>query len=71
MRNIFLSLIALVATIDVCALLYAAEKVQQEQNSGVVITREASIIMGVGFRSNQEMTKYTILRPSGVFPIKE
>ena len=40
-------------------------------DSAIVITREASIIMGVGFRSNQEMTKYTILRPSGVFPIKE
>ena len=40
-------------------------------DSSIVITREASIIMGVGFRSNQEMTKYTILRPSGVFPIKE
>ena len=40
-------------------------------DSSIVITREASIIMGVGFRSNQEMTKYTILRPTGVFPIKE
>lgn len=40
-------------------------------DSSIVITREASVIMGVGFRSNQEMTKYTILRPTGVFPIKE
>ena len=40
-------------------------------DSSIVITREASIIMGVGFRSNQEMTQYTILRPTGVFPIKE
>lgn len=40
-------------------------------DSSIVITREASIVKGVGFRSNQEMTKYTILRPSGVFPIKE
>lgn len=40
-------------------------------DSSIVITREASIIKGVGFRSNQEMTKYTILKPKGVFPIKE
>ncbi|MBQ7631989.1 MAG: LPS export ABC transporter periplasmic protein LptC [Paludibacteraceae bacterium] len=35
------------------------------------ITREKSIIQGVGFESNEEMSKYTILRPSGVFPIKD
>lgn len=40
-------------------------------DSSIVITRETSIIMGVGFRSNQELTQYTILRPTGVFPIKE
>ena len=40
-------------------------------DSSIVITREASIIQGVGFRSNQEMTKYTILRPTGIFPINE
>lgn len=40
-------------------------------DSSIIITREASIITGVGFRSNQEMTQYTILRPSGVFPIQE
>ena len=40
-------------------------------DSSIVITRESSIIKGVGFRSNQSMTKYTILRPTGVFPIKE
>ena len=40
-------------------------------DSSIVITREKSIIKGVGFTSNQEMTKYTILRPTGVFPIKE
>ena len=33
--------------------------------------REKSIIEGVGFDSNEEMTKYTILHPTGVFPIKE
>lgn len=40
-------------------------------DSSIIITREASIIQGVGFRSNQELTQYTILRPTGVFPIKE
>ena len=40
-------------------------------DSSIVITRETSIIKGIGFRSNQEMTQYTILRPTGVFPIKE
>lgn len=40
-------------------------------DSSIVITRESSIIKGVGFRSNQSMTQYTILRPTGVFPIKE
>lgn len=40
-------------------------------DSSIVITRESSIIKGIGFRSNQEMTNYTIQRPTGVFPIKE
>ncbi len=40
-------------------------------DSSIVITREASIIKGVGFRSNQSMTQYTILKPTGVIPIKE
>jgi hypothetical protein len=35
------------------------------------ITREKSIIEGVGFESNEEMSKYTILNPTGVFPINE
>lgn len=35
------------------------------------ITREKSIIRGVGFDSNEEMSQYTILHPTGVFPIDE
>ena len=35
------------------------------------ITRETSIISGIGFDSNEEMSKYTILKPTGMFPIKE
>lgn len=40
-------------------------------DSSIHITREKSIIQGVGFDSNEEMTQYTILNPTGVFPIKE
>lgn len=40
-------------------------------DSTITITRETSIIEGVGFESNQEMTKYTIRRPTGIFPIKD
>jgi hypothetical protein len=61
MRNIFLSLIALVATIDVCALLYAAEKVQQEQNAGVVITREASSSPSYNFLNFTNNNKYDVV----------
>ena len=35
------------------------------------ITREKSIITGIGFDSNEEMSKYTILKPTGMFPIEE
>ena len=40
-------------------------------DSAIHITRETSIIEGIGFESNEEMSKYTILNPTGVFPIKE
>ncbi len=40
-------------------------------DSAITITRDESIIEGVGFDSNQELTKYTILNPTGVFPIKD
>jgi len=40
-------------------------------DTSILITREKSIIEGVGFESNEEMTKYTILHPTGVFPIEE
>ena len=32
---------------------------------------KGTIIKGVGFESNQDMTKYTIRRPTGVFPIDD
>ncbi|MBR3648229.1 MAG: LPS export ABC transporter periplasmic protein LptC [Paludibacteraceae bacterium] len=40
-------------------------------DSAITITRETSIIEGIGFESNQEMTKYTIRKPTGIFPIKD
>ncbi len=39
-------------------------------DSAIKITRETSIINGIGFESNQTMTKYTIRNPQGIFPIK-
>lgn len=30
-----------------------------------------SVIKGIGFESNQDMTKYTIRRPTGIFPIED
>lgn len=32
---------------------------------------KATVVKGVGFESNQDMTKYTIRRPTGIFPIEE
>ena len=40
-------------------------------DTSIHIVREKSIIEGVGFDSNEDMSKYTILNPTGVFPIKE
>ena len=40
-------------------------------DSVIHITRETSIITGVGFFSYEEMSKYTILNPTGVFPVNE
>lgn len=40
-------------------------------DSVIHITREKSIITGIGFDSNEEMSQYTILHPTGVFPIDE
>ena len=53
-------------------LLYWSQKEERVySDSSIVITRESSIIKGVGFRSNQSMTQYTILKPTGLIPIKE
>lgn len=40
-------------------------------DSAITITKATSIIQGIGFRSNQSMSQYTILHPTGVFPVDE
>lgn len=40
-------------------------------DSSIIITRAKNIIEGVGFDSNEDMSKYTILNPTGVFPIED
>ncbi len=40
-------------------------------DSSIVITRQQTVIRGVGFRSNQSMTLYTILNPTGIIPFEE
>lgn len=35
------------------------------------ITQKDKIITGIGFESNQTLTRYTIHNPQGIFPIKE
>lgn len=42
----------------------AAKQAQGDKAKG-------TIIKGVGFEANQDMTKYTIRKPSGVFPIDD
>lgn len=40
-------------------------------DSAIVITQNDLIIKGYGFTSNQQLSKYTIHNPTGVFPIDE
>lgn len=40
-------------------------------DSSIVITRQSSIINGIGFESNQSMTNYTIRNPKGIIPIRD
>jgi LPS export ABC transporter protein LptC len=37
----------------------------------IKITQVSHVITGVGFESNQSMTKYTIKNPQGIFPVKD
>jgi len=40
-------------------------------DSMITIHRATSTIVGIGFQSNQTMTEYTILQPTGFFPVEE
>lgn len=40
-------------------------------DSNIIIRRQLSVLEGVGFVSNQTMTEYTILQPTGFFPIDD
>jgi len=40
-------------------------------DSTITIRRATSTIVGVGFQSNQTMTEYTILQPTGFFPVED
>jgi len=40
-------------------------------DSAITITRDSSVIQGVGFESNQTMTNYTILNPTGYFTLED
>jgi len=40
-------------------------------DSLIKITQVSHIITGIGFESNQSMTKYLIKKPQGIFPISE
>lgn len=53
-------------------LLYWDQKTERiYSDSLITITRATSIIVGVGFESNQAMTRYTIRQPKGVFPFSD
>ncbi len=52
-------------------LFWEQKKERIYSDSVITIHRETSTITGIGFESNQEMTKYTIKKPTGFFPIKE
>lgn len=40
-------------------------------DSLITVTKTSSVIVGVGFISDQSMSKYTILHPTGYFPIDD
>ena len=40
-------------------------------DSLIKITQKSHIITGIGFESNQTMTKYLIKQPQGIFPVDE
>lgn len=37
----------------------------------ITITKTTSVINGIGFESNQDMTRYSIRKPTGIIPLNE
>jgi LPS export ABC transporter protein LptC len=56
---------------DTEELIWAQKTHRIFSDSSIIITRAKNIIEGVGFDSNEDMSKYTILNPTGVFPIED
>lgn len=55
-----------------CDQLFWDERAERIYSNGKIkITKKDRVIIGQGFESNQTLTKYTIRRPEGIFPIKE
>lgn len=55
---------------DTPELYWDQDKERIYSDSAIVITKERSIIHGIGFEADQTMTHYTIHQPTGVIPIK-
>ena len=58
-------------TFDTEMLIWDQKTERVFSDSAITITRDSSIIQGVGFESNQTMTNYTILNPTGYFTVDE
>lgn len=55
-----------------CDQLFWDERAERIYSNGKIkITKKDRVIYGQGFESNQTLTKYTIRKPEGIFPIKE
>lgn len=55
-----------------CDQLFWNQETEKVYSDGKIrITQQDKIIDGLGFESNQALTKYTILKPVGIFPISD
>lgn len=55
-----------------CDQLFWDERAERIYSNGKIkITKKDRIIYGQGFESNQTLSKYTIRKPEGIFPIKD
>ncbi len=58
-------------TFDTELLVWDQKTERVYSDSAITITRDSSVIQGIGFESNQTMTNYTILNPTGYFTVDE